>query len=172
MSEIQKLKDLLSSEFDMKDLAKALNTLAAVTDHLSAFAPQSEAEKLYMSNVPYASAEHWQAVKRIFRYLRGTSDVGLIYGSNNQCLVTGYSDSDYAVDIDGRRSMTGYVYTLVDSVVSWKATLQSTVTLSTTEAEYMTLTEAAKEGIWLKGLISDLGIHHDQNQSEEDQHTS
>ncbi|XP_047326715.1 secreted RxLR effector protein 161-like [Impatiens glandulifera] len=106
--------------------------------------------------------EHWQAVKRIFRYLRGTSDVGLIYGSNNQCLVTGYSDSDYAADIDGRRSMTGYIYTLGDSVVSWKAILQSTVTLSTTDAEYMALTEAAKEGIWLKGLISDLGIHHDQ----------
>ena len=48
------------------------------------------------------------------------------------------------------------------SVVSWKAILQPTVTLSTTEAEYMALTEAAKEGIWLKGLVSDLGLHHDQ----------
>ncbi|XP_047336163.1 secreted RxLR effector protein 161-like [Impatiens glandulifera] len=105
--------------------------------------------------------EHCQVVKRIFRYLRGTSDVGLFYRSNNQCLVTGYSDSDYAADIDGRRSMTSYVYTLGDFVVSWKTTLQSTVTLSTTEAEYMALTEAVKEGIWLKGLISDLSIHHD-----------
>uniref|UniRef100_A0A3Q7GI83 Reverse transcriptase Ty1/copia-type domain-containing protein n=1 Tax=Solanum lycopersicum TaxID=4081 RepID=A0A3Q7GI83_SOLLC len=96
--------------------------------------------------------EHWQAVKRIFRYLRGTSDVGLIYGGDTQCLVTGYSDSDYAGDVDTRRSMTGYVFTLGGSVVSWKATLQPTVTLSTTEAEYMALTEAAKEGIWLKGL--------------------
>jgi hypothetical protein len=106
--------------------------------------------------------EHWQAVKRIFRYLRGTADVGLIYGGDSRCLVAGYSDSDYAADVDGRRSMTGYVYTLGGSVVSWKATLQPTVTLSTTEAEYMALTEAAKEGIWLKGLVSDLGIHHDQ----------
>ncbi|CAM8885396.1 unnamed protein product [Rhodiola kirilowii] len=40
--------------------------------------------------------EHWQAVKRIFRYLRGTSVVGLIYGSDSQCLVAGYTDSDYA----------------------------------------------------------------------------
>jgi hypothetical protein len=101
-------------------------------------------------------------VKRIFRYLRGTSDVGLIYGSDTECLVTGYSDSDYAGDVDTRRSMTGYVFTLGGSVVSWKATLQPTVTLSTTEAEYMALTEAAKEGIWLKGLVSDLGLHHDQ----------
>ncbi|CAL1371028.1 unnamed protein product [Linum trigynum] len=58
--------------------------------------------------------------------------------------------------------MTGYVFTLGSSVVSWKATLQSAVTLSTTEAEYMALIEAAKEGIWLKGLVGDLGLHHDQ----------
>ncbi|KAJ4700747.1 Retrovirus-related Pol polyprotein from transposon TNT 1-94 [Melia azedarach] len=93
------------------------------------------------------SKEHWQAVKRIFRYLKGTFDVGLIYGGDTQCLVTGFSDSDYAGDVDSRRSMTGYVFTLGSSVVSWKATLQPTVTLSTTEAEYMALTEAAKEGI-------------------------
>ncbi|KAL1197961.1 Retrovirus-related Pol polyprotein from transposon TNT 1-94 [Cardamine amara subsp. amara] len=65
-------------------------------------------------------------------------------------------------DVDSRRSMTGYVFTLGNSVISWKATLQPTVTLSTTEAEYMALTEAAKDGIWLKGLISGLGLHHDQ----------
>ncbi|XP_074318246.1 secreted RxLR effector protein 161-like [Silene latifolia] len=106
--------------------------------------------------------EHWQAVKRIFRYLKGTSDVGLIYGGDRECLVSGYSDSDYAGDVDSRRSMTGYVFTLGGSVVSWKATLQPTVTLSTTEAEYMALTAAAKEGIWLKGLVSDLGLHQEQ----------
>ncbi|KAL6140713.1 hypothetical protein ACLB2K_059009 [Fragaria x ananassa] len=106
--------------------------------------------------------EHWQAVKRLFRYLKGTSDVGLIYGGDTKCLVTGYSDSDYAGDVDTRRSMTGYVFTLGGSVVIWKATLQPTVTLSTTEAEYMALTAAAKEGIWLKGLVSSLGLHHDQ----------
>ncbi|GKG51720.1 hypothetical protein Tco_0544358, partial [Tanacetum coccineum] len=88
--------------------------------------------------------EHWNAVKRIFRYLKGTSD------------------SDYAADLDARRSLTGYVFTIGSSVVSWKATLQPSVALSTTEAEYMALTEAAKEGIWLKGLIEDLGFPQDQ----------
>ena len=101
-------------------------------------------------------------MKRIFRYLKGISDVGLIYGGDRECLVSGYSDSDYAGDVDTRRSMTGYVFTLGGSVVSWKATLQSTVTLSTTEAEYMALTEASKESIWLKGLVGDLGIHQEQ----------
>ncbi|OAE31581.1 hypothetical protein AXG93_3415s1410 [Marchantia polymorpha subsp. ruderalis] len=60
------------------------------------------------------------------------------------------------------RSMTDYMFTLGGSVVSWKSTLQPTVTLSTTEAEYMALTEAAKELIWLKGLVNDLGLHQDQ----------
>ena len=54
--------------------------------------------------------------------------------------------------------MTGYAFTIGNSLVSWKATLQPTVALSTTEAEYMALTEAVKEGIWLKGLISELGF--------------
>ncbi|OAE24922.1 hypothetical protein AXG93_2931s1660 [Marchantia polymorpha subsp. ruderalis] len=177
-SDIQKLKALLSAEFEMKDLGVALET---------------EEEKKYMSRIPYASAvgslmyamiytrpdlafavcvvsqymvnsrkEHWQAVKRIFTYLRGTSDIGLCYGNDTQCLVVGYSDFDYAGDVDSMSSMTGYVFTLRGSVVSWKLTLQPTVTLSTTEAEYMALTEAAKEGIWLKGLVNDLGLHQDQ----------
>ncbi|KAG7558728.1 Integrase catalytic core [Arabidopsis thaliana x Arabidopsis arenosa] len=232
MCDIQRLKDLLSAEFEMKDLgaakkilgmeilrdrsqnklflsqkgyiqkvlnrfgmlsAKPIDTPFAANIHLTMFANQSEEEKEYMSRVPYANAvgslmyamvctrpdlahavsvvsrfmgqpgkEHWLAVKRIFRYLRGTSDVGLIYGGEVPSLIAGYSDSDYAGDVDSRRSMTGYVFTLGNSVISWKATLQPTVTLSTTEAEYMALTEAAKEGIWLKGLVSDLGLHHDQ----------
>ncbi|XP_071940223.1 secreted RxLR effector protein 161-like [Coffea arabica] len=103
--------------------------------------------------------ERWLAVKRIFRYLRDASDVGLIYGGDIECLITGYSDSDYTGDIDSRRSMAGYVFTFGHSVASWKATLQPTVTLSTIEAEYMALTVATKEGIWLRGLVGDLGLH-------------
>ena len=54
--------------------------------------------------------------------------------------------------------MIGYVYTLSGCAISWKATLQSTVALSTIEAEYMALTEAANEAIWLRGLVQDLGL--------------
>nr|GEX11221.1 retrovirus-related Pol polyprotein from transposon TNT 1-94 [Tanacetum cinerariifolium] len=56
----------------------------------------------------------------------------------------------------------GYVFTIGNSVVSWKAALQPSVALCTIKAEYMALTEAAKEGIWLKGLIEDLGFPQDQ----------
>ncbi|XP_074374306.1 secreted RxLR effector protein 161-like [Apium graveolens] len=89
--------------------------------------------------------EHWQAVKKVFQYLKGTSDLRLIYGGSTECSVPGFSDSDYDGDDDSRRSMTGSAFTLGGSIISWKATLQHTMTLSTIEAEYMALTEATKK---------------------------
>lgn len=111
----------------------------------------------YMHN---PGKEHWQAVRWILRYLHGTVDVGLRFERNKtsgQHLV-GYVDSDYAGDLDKRRSTTGYVFTLAGGPISWRSMLQSTVALSTTEAEYMAVTEAFKEAIWVHGLIEDLGI--------------
>ena len=72
--------------------------------------------------------------------------------------VVGYCDSDYAGDFDKRRSIIGYVFTLAKAPVSWKFTLQSTVSLSPTEAEYMAMSEAVKEAIWLQGLLDGLGV--------------
>ncbi|KAE8673094.1 hypothetical protein F3Y22_tig00111812pilonHSYRG00176 [Hibiscus syriacus] len=88
---------------------------------------------------------HWQVVKWILRYLQQTVDVGLVFEQDEalgQCMV-GYADSDYAGDLDKRRSTTGYLFTLAKAPVSWKSTLQSTVALSTTEAEYMAVSEAS-----------------------------
>nr|GFC02455.1 retrovirus-related Pol polyprotein from transposon TNT 1-94 [Tanacetum cinerariifolium] len=103
---------------------------------------------------------HWEAVKWIVKYLRGTANVGLIYETNrnNHMDVTCFVDSDYAKDPDKGRSITGYAFLVQGCVVSWKATLQHVVALSTTEAEYMALTEAVKEVIWLKGLFEELGV--------------
>lgn len=67
----------------------------------------------------------------------------------------GYVDFDYIGDLDKRRSLTKYVFTFYGYVISWKATLQSTIVLSSTNAEYMAATKAVKEVIWLIGLISD-----------------
>ena len=64
-----------------------------------------------------------------------------------------YVDYYYARDLDKRRSLTGYVFTIRGYAISWKATLQSTVALSITEAEYMAVTEACKEALWLNGLF-------------------
>ncbi|XP_071901088.1 secreted RxLR effector protein 161-like [Coffea arabica] len=103
---------------------------------------------------------HSQAVKWILWYIQNTVDVGLVFEQDKSlghCIV-GYCDSDYAGDLDKRRSTTGYLFTFVKALVSWKSTLQLTVALSTTEAEYMAITEAVKESIWLQGLFEDLEV--------------
>jgi hypothetical protein len=106
----------------------------------------------YMAN---PGKEHWKAVHWIFRYLRGTSKACLKFGRTGKGLV-GYVDLDYATDFDKRRYLTGYVFTVGDCVVSWRATLQSFVVQSTTEAEYMAIAEACREYAWLKGLYAEL----------------
>ena len=106
------------------------------------------------------SKDHWQAVKWLLRYLNGSSKLGLVYGKakNDQVKIKSFCDANFAADLDKRRSLTSYVFTLGGNVVSWKSTLQHIVALSTTEAEYVALTETIKEGIWLKGITNELGI--------------
>ncbi|KAL1093632.1 hypothetical protein V6Z11_D06G044000 [Gossypium hirsutum] len=106
----------------------------------------------YMAN---PDKEHWKAVSWVLRYLRGTTDVCLQFGRTRDGVIE-YVDVDFAGDIDRRIPLISYVFTIKGCAISWKATLQTTVTLSTTKAEYMAITEACKEAIWLKGLFSEL----------------
>jgi hypothetical protein len=101
---------------------------------------------------------HLLAVKRIFRYLAGTWDSGILYGRGGTSTLVGYSDSDYAGDVETGRSMTGFVFCLGESPVTWFSKKQPTVALSSTEAEYRALSEAAREAVWLKALMRDLGV--------------
>ncbi|GKA92265.1 retrotransposon protein, putative, ty1-copia subclass [Tanacetum coccineum] len=111
----------------------------------------------YLAN---PSKNHWEAVKWILRFLRGTANVGLVYGTNcgNYVDVTCFVDSDYAKDPNKGSSITGYTFLVQGCVVSWKAMLQQVVALSTTEAEYRALTKDVKEVIWLRGLLEELGV--------------
>lgn len=79
----------------------------------------------------------------------------LLYGGErqNDNLIVGHVNSDYARDLDNKKSLTCYLYIVNNCTINWKATLQSVVTLSTTEAEYTTKTQASKEAIWLKGIL-------------------
>ena len=96
---------------------------------------------MYMGKI---GKEHWKAVKQIWRYLKGTTNIGLIYQGNTSCTLVGYSDSNYTIDLDARRSVIGYAFTIGNSLVSWKATPQPIVALLTAKAEYMALVEATK----------------------------
>jgi hypothetical protein len=104
------------------------------------------------------SSEHWNAIKRIFRYLVGTINLGIQYQARpDEPFLFGFSDSDYAGDLDHRKSTSGYLFILGGGPVSWKSRLQRTVTLSSTEAEYAALTEATREANWLQQLLTELG---------------
>ncbi|GKD70219.1 retrovirus-related pol polyprotein from transposon TNT 1-94 [Tanacetum coccineum] len=160
--------------FNMQD-CKPISTPFPTDVKLSSkMSPSSEKERMEMSRVPYASAvgvvsrymaepgrEHWEAVKRILRYIKGTSDVALCFGDSD-LIVTGYVDSDYAGDLDGSKSTTGYVFTLSGGTVSWVSKLQSVVAMSTTEAEYVAAAQASKEAVWLKMLLEELGYKQEK----------
>jgi hypothetical protein len=100
---------------------------------------------------------HWTAVKRIMRYLKGTSDMKLRFGGKRvgESLV-GYADADWGNDKDERKSVTGYVFAHAGGPLSWSSKGQRTVALSSTEAEYMSLSEACREVTYLRLLLSEL----------------
>ncbi|GJZ50762.1 hypothetical protein Tco_0605277 [Tanacetum coccineum] len=103
---------------------------------------------------------HWKAVKWILRYLKGVSNIFLVYdGKGHGNGLIGYADSDYGGDLVKRRSLTCFIFTLFGCAISWKSTLQSTIALSTTKAEYMSMTEGIKKCIWLHGLVQSLGLN-------------
>ena len=150
--------------------------------------PKTPEQKERMSRIPYASAvgslmyamlctrpdicyavgvvsryqsdpgeEHWIAVKHILKYLRRTRDYMLVYSSGSLETI-GFTDSDFQGDIDSRKSTSGYVFTLYGGAVCWRSIKQTCVADSTTEAEYVAASEAAKEAVWLKKFIMDLQV--------------
>lgn len=106
----------------------------------------------YSSN---PTSEHWTAVTRVFRYLRGTLDLELVFTGDLSPLV-GYSDADWAGDVDSRRSTSGYVFNVGSGPISWSSKQQSAVSLSTCEAEYIGQTQATKEAVWLRKLLAEV----------------
>lgn len=99
----------------------------------------------------------WTEAKRIVRYLMGTKDLKLKLGGefNNES-IEGYADADWAGYSVERKSHSGYVYLLYGGCISWTCRKQSCVALSSTEAEYIALSEACQEGMWISYILRDL----------------
>lgn len=175
------------SRFNMHDAKSVSTPLGSHFKLSREQSPSTDEERAHMEHVPYASAigslmyatvctrpdiaqavgvvsrymscpgkQHWEAVKWILRYLRGTAGYALYFRKNNSGL-QGYVDADMAGDLDGRKSTTGYVYTMGGTAISWVSKLQKIVALSTTEAEYVAVTEASKEMVWLRAFFEELG---------------
>ena len=110
-------------------------------------------------NVANPGSGHWRAIQHILRYPKGTSTLGLYLRAQRTFNLTGFSDSDWAGDISTRWSTNGHVFQINGSTVSWKSKKQNSVALSSTEAEYIALSEATKELLWLKMFFDNTGIN-------------
>jgi hypothetical protein len=100
---------------------------------------------------------HWQALKRVLRYLQATPNHGLKFTREEGSRICGYTDADWAGDIESRRSTSGYVFMRNGGCIRWESQKQRSVALSSTEAEYMALSEATKGAVWLKVFLGELG---------------
>lgn len=98
---------------------------------------------------------HWIAAKRVLRYLKGTKNHGLKYIKGHNKPVEGYADADHAGEFD-RRSYSGLVFIIQGGAISWESKKQRTIALSTAEAEYVSLSEAAREAIFLRRFIAEV----------------
>ena len=99
--------------------------------------------------------QHWKAVKHILRYIAGTINFGLQFPRGGSIDCTGFSDADWAGDIDNRKSTSGYLFKVGGGPVSWRSRKQTCLALSTAEAKYMSLTLAAQEAILLNRQLAE-----------------
>jgi hypothetical protein len=101
---------------------------------------------------------HWAALLRILRYVRGTMFQCLHLSSSSALTLMAYADADWAGDPSDRKSTSGYCVFLGDSLISWKSKKQSVIARSTAEAEYRAMAHATSEVVWLRWLLSDMGV--------------
>ncbi|GJU70088.1 retrotransposon protein, putative, ty1-copia subclass [Tanacetum coccineum] len=149
---LQDVKSWLGKCFAMKDL-----------DLRKSQGPSTPAEVKRMKGIPYASVvgeSYWTVVKNILKYLRNTKDMFLVYGgdSTTKLRVTCYTDASWETDQDNLRSQTGFIFMMNGGAVDWKCSKQSTTTMSSMEAKYIDVVEAAIKAIWIRKFIYGLGV--------------
>ncbi|GKC01123.1 retrovirus-related pol polyprotein from transposon TNT 1-94 [Tanacetum coccineum] len=102
--------------------------------------------------------KHFEAIKRVFRYLKGTINMGLWYPKDNAMSLTAYADADHAGCQDTRRSTSGSAQFLGDRLVSWSSKKQRSTAISTTEAEYIAMSGCCAQILWMRSQLKDYGF--------------
>ena len=104
--------------------------------------------------------EHWRGVKRVLRYIQRTLNYSLKFQSTKTSVVNlnDFANPDWTGNVDTRKSTSGYLFQIGSSIVSWSSKRQTMVALSTTEAEYVALSYATQETIWLRKLLEIIGF--------------
>jgi len=99
---------------------------------------------------------HWQATKRILRYVKSTKRFSILYTTSECSDLIGYTDSDWARSVDDRKNTSGYVFYMGSGAISWASKKQRIVALSTAEVEYVAATAAACQAIWMRRMLRSL----------------
>ncbi|GKD39227.1 retrovirus-related pol polyprotein from transposon TNT 1-94, partial [Tanacetum coccineum] len=102
--------------------------------------------------------KHFEAIKRVFRYLKGTINMGLWYPKDNAMSLTAYADADHAGCQDSRSSTSGSAQFLRDRLVSWSSKKQRSTAISTTEAEYIAMSGCCAQILWMRSQLKDYGF--------------
>jgi histone deacetylase 1/2 len=104
------------------------------------------------------TSAHWEAVKRILRFVKGSADIGLRIRKSSSSLLSVFTDADWAGSTDDRRSTGGFAVFYGPTLISWSARKQPTVSRSSTEAEYKVLANSTAEVIWIQSLLRELNV--------------
>ena len=104
--------------------------------------------------------EHWQSVECILHYTKGTVNLEIAFDGSkeDQIQLIGFVDADWGGNLDGRKSQSGYLFSICGGIISWASKKQTTVVFLSTEAEYVSAGLATQEAIWLRSLLADLRI--------------
>lgn len=137
--------------------SKTYRSLVGGLLYLTATRPDLMFSASYLSRyLKEPKAKHFKEAKRVLRYIKGTTDIGLMYSAVKEPKLVGYSDSDWGGCKEDLKSTTGYCFSIGSAIFSWKTSKQDTIAQSTAEAEYMALCAATNQAIWLRRLLEDL----------------
>ncbi|CAL9019344.1 unnamed protein product [Prunus brigantina] len=152
----KKYAKTLLDRFGFKDY-KSIATPLAVNEKLSKQDGSEQADESLYRQVVGSLLKHMGTAKRVLRCIQGTLDYGIAYERGKEAVLIGYCDSDWSGSEDDMRSTSGYAFHLGSGVFSWASVKQSSVALSTAEAEYVSAAEATAQAMWLRFVLSDFG---------------
>ena len=104
---------------------------------------------------------HANHVKRILKYVNGTSDYGMLYSHGSDSALSGYYDADWAGSADDRKSTSGGCFFLGNNLISWFSKKQNCVSLSTAEAEYIAAGSSCSQLVWMKQMLTEYNVKQD-----------
>ncbi|KAE9206525.1 hypothetical protein PF005_g12966 [Phytophthora fragariae] len=152
-------------KFGQESAKSCLTPLEPGVNLTKADEPQTGEDTAKMKSKPYRSLnpgeKHWDAGMKVVRYLLKPKDVCIVYDGLLGTQLEVYSDADWAGNRDDRRSVSGIMLMMCGAPVMWRSTFQKTIALSSTEAEYMALSDCVKECVWMRRLLKDIGVEQE-----------